>query len=611
MNIYVGNVPYAATETDLEELFQEYGQVANATIIRDRFDGRSKGFGFVEMENQEDGERAIAALDGQEMMGRPLKVNLARENQQRGTRRQDSRRQSKSAFNRTESSSSAQRTGGSKPATHFHNPYTFIPTPPRPAHGFAGDFNPLDKGLTHDSLKDRLWTGHISIKLTTVTPLVLLKDDGRERKPKEHQTYDVLDYIPESSLRGMLRSAYEVVTNSRYACFRNNDPLAYRMGWDKKEYEKSPNDLLDCSLKPAKTLCELSPADRLFGWVLQKQEQDSKSEVEAGYKSRIRVICEDGTRPNIVKDFGGKTLPLTILGEPKPAQGRFYVAADNLGTPQENGLNKDEAGYSSGRGLRGRKWYWHDKGLVASEAREYWKPSVEDRTHVKRNNRYQEYRRPNGRNGKPQIDPQNRSITGWIKPGSVFKASLYVQNLQPQEVGALLWLLARPDTHHFRLGYGKPLGFGSVRIELDCPNEALPLGKGEDWKEYYTALDQSSPATLNADEQKDCIQKFWDSMIDGYPAKEDTRTEKRKEREEKFKSLNFIAGFLRVLQGPGDNAPIHYPRLEYPKRGEYKPDPGGKNFEWFVANDDNRHGKKLALPAVTEEKGLPYYPPKR
>ena len=83
MNIYVGNVPYTVSETDLEELFGEYGQVATATIIRDRYDGRSKGFGFVEMENQEDGERAIEALDGQDMSGRPLKVNPARPREQR------------------------------------------------------------------------------------------------------------------------------------------------------------------------------------------------------------------------------------------------------------------------------------------------------------------------------------------------------------------------------------------------------------------------------------------------------------------------------------------------------------------------------------------------
>ncbi len=83
MNIYVGNVPYGATEEDLEALFGEHGPVATATIIRDRYDGRSKGFGFVEMENHADGERAIEALDGQDMMGRPLKVNPARPREER------------------------------------------------------------------------------------------------------------------------------------------------------------------------------------------------------------------------------------------------------------------------------------------------------------------------------------------------------------------------------------------------------------------------------------------------------------------------------------------------------------------------------------------------
>ena len=92
-------------------------------------------------------------------------------------------------------------------------------------------FDPLKHNppLDHASLKEGLWTGHIPIKITTVTPLVLLKDDGRERKPSEPQKYDVHSRIPEPSLRGMLRNAYEVVTNSRYSSFRNDDRLAYRM----------------------------------------------------------------------------------------------------------------------------------------------------------------------------------------------------------------------------------------------------------------------------------------------------------------------------------------------------------------------------------------------
>lgn len=707
MNIYVGNIPYAATEDDLKKLFQEYGPVATVTIIRDRDDGRSKGFGFVEMENQEDGEQAIEALDGQEMMGRPLKVNEARPREQRN-------RSSK----------------GDNEHGYFHNPYTFVPTPPRPSDGFAGDFNPLkhpcgeEHNLDHASLKDHLWTGHIPITLKTVTPLVLLKTEG-ETLPAD-TPYDVLDYIPESSLRGMLRSAYEVITNSRYGCFSNSDRLAYRMdarkavelipaiikngeepgkldaclclgtsvatergpkrgtdqrsamyaamlnlyddnkklqttrdkgyipktgeevwaeivlcehdesprgSWDwnsknqpyrnylfwkavkiwpetkngqvvkkpgqtnteswhtkrrqtdrddrqsyyaphdpknpqrmvvkgrvlitnenmkgkhderiffvqgknaknpikrdvtdlkeawrmriqsyrkahtakdffdrrgaenepwkkigddpgetawsphlyqdsthlsvwrddprgratthdaielqegdmvyarckfdqgnivgitdlfpvmisRELYKKSPKNLLDASLRPAEELRKLSPADRLFGWTPQGKGSDG------GYKSRIRVVCdgavdEDGKpADDVLEGFSDRGLPLTILGEPKPAQGRFYVGdvdGNKHGIPQEKGIDKTKAGYNKDKTLRGRKQYWHHKGLEADQAPDgYWDPSCRNPV----NGRYQEYRRFGDRR-----DPQNRSIKGWIKPETVFRASLYVQNL--------------------------------------------------------------------------------------------------------------------------------------------------------------------------------------
>ncbi len=267
--------------------------------------------------------------------------------------------------------------------------------------------------------------------------------------------------------------------------------------------------------------------------------------------------------------------------------------------PQDDGISKQQAGYSEGKGLRGRKQYWHHKGLEADQAPDYWKSSIEDRTQQQSNGRYQEYRRPD-KNGKPQTDDsQNRSIRGWIKPDTVFKVSLYVQNLQTEEIGALLWLLSLPEGHYFRLGYGKPLGFGSVRMEVDeerCVNECLPLGTGEDWKGYYAAFDASPPATLGEDQRTDCIQKFKASMVAAY----DTNPEDCIEIESKhFNNLPFISGFLQVLSGPKKDAPIHYPRLEY------KPNPKGENFRWFV---NNEKGKKLALPAVTDEKGLPYQP---
>jgi len=89
MNIYVGNLPYSTTEDELKALFAEYGEVVSATIITDRFSGRSKGFGFVEMAVQREGETAIAALDGSMLNGRNLRVNMARPRTERPKRRDD------------------------------------------------------------------------------------------------------------------------------------------------------------------------------------------------------------------------------------------------------------------------------------------------------------------------------------------------------------------------------------------------------------------------------------------------------------------------------------------------------------------------------------------
>lgn len=78
MNIYCGNLPYRMTDQDLSELFAEYGEVTSARIIKDRETGRSKGFGFVEMENDSEANEAISALDDTAVQGRNIKVNEAR-----------------------------------------------------------------------------------------------------------------------------------------------------------------------------------------------------------------------------------------------------------------------------------------------------------------------------------------------------------------------------------------------------------------------------------------------------------------------------------------------------------------------------------------------------
>lgn len=87
-NVYVGNLSYGVADSDLEQMFSEFGTVSTARIIMDRQTGRSKGFGFVEMDSDEEAEAAIAALNGKEADGREMKVNEAkpREDKPRGGR---------------------------------------------------------------------------------------------------------------------------------------------------------------------------------------------------------------------------------------------------------------------------------------------------------------------------------------------------------------------------------------------------------------------------------------------------------------------------------------------------------------------------------------------
>ena len=85
-NLYVGNLSWGATQDDLYELFSQYGKVARAQVISDRETGRSRGFGFVEMEDDAEAQRAIDALNGHNHDNRPLMVNEARPREERAPR---------------------------------------------------------------------------------------------------------------------------------------------------------------------------------------------------------------------------------------------------------------------------------------------------------------------------------------------------------------------------------------------------------------------------------------------------------------------------------------------------------------------------------------------
>jgi RNA recognition motif-containing protein len=82
--LYVGNLAYSVSETDLQTLFAEAGAVKSVALIKDKFTSQSKGFAFVEMENQQDMQNAITVLNGREFQGRALAVSVARPKEDRG-----------------------------------------------------------------------------------------------------------------------------------------------------------------------------------------------------------------------------------------------------------------------------------------------------------------------------------------------------------------------------------------------------------------------------------------------------------------------------------------------------------------------------------------------
>lgn len=326
-------------------------------------------------------------------------------------------------------------------------------------------------------------------------------------------------------------------------------------------YPVPPNPLLDKFLKSASALQDLSPADRVFGWVNQSGS--------GSYKGQLRVSSVQCESSNAIEKLD-PPVPLAILASPKPEQARFYIAQDDQGTPLSDQLSKS-SGYSDQHSIRGRKVYpHHQKGLQVKE----WARTNQEK------------------------DDQNCSIEGWVKSGVPFTFTLDVINLSPVELGALLWLLdlkanskSQKDYYH-RLGAGKPLGFGSVQIEIDWENTRLC--QGVQWQAFYSSLNTLLSHDANArsyiDTYKDVFEQAYGQ---GQP----------------FEQISLIQAFYQAIQGFQDNLPIHYPRLIAEKRKNQTED--NPIFDWFGKNESLNQevpGAKLALPALWQEAGLPYNP---
>jgi CRISPR-associated protein (TIGR03986 family) len=309
----------------------------------------------------------------------------------------------------------------------------------------------------------------------------------------------------------------------------------YPVTISRKLYAKSPLDLLPESLQPAASLDELSPADRVFGWVNQ-DDSKAKGEANAAYRSQLRigpVRCTTAADKAITEFTDPKTL--AILGQPKPQQGRFYLG-DQDGKAQPAGRTKEQSGYTNGNRIRGPKVYPHHANWDKAQSQAF--------SNEKSN--------------------QNRSIAGWVNPGTEFSFHLHITNLSGVELGALVWLLSLPEDHYLRLGLGKPLGFGSVRVEIDTTQTLVADGS-----EWITSLATHNHEMQQADLSQ--LQQQFEAAINGA-------------------NPELLTAFKVAASGFG-NAPIHYPLTTDQSPGS------GEAYRWFVANE--QESRRDVLPDLT------------
>ncbi|MGH2543570.1 MAG: TIGR03986 family type III CRISPR-associated RAMP protein, partial [Ardenticatenaceae bacterium] len=225
-------------------------------------------------------------------------------------------------------------------------------------------------------------------------------------------------------------------------------------------YDHTIGELLEPQVKdPQSQACDeydkLCPACRTFGWV---RGSTGEQAIRIAYASRVTFRLA-----RRVNDAGSFTNTLAILSTPKPTTTRFYLAPTN--SKPSGGRSDKEVGYDAiNRKLRGRKVYRHHGSQLSEK----------------------EYARREQSN-------QNRTVRDVQREGSVFEFEVGFENLAEVELGALLWTLEMEGWHH-RLGFGKPLGFGSAQVEitkLETMEPAKRYGsfEAEGWRDALAQKD--------------------------------------------------------------------------------------------------------------------------
>ena len=373
------------------------------------------------------------------------------------------------------------------------------------------------------------------------------------------------------------------VNNRTWARLEPGQTIYYRNGNDRLELypamitreslSKAPAELLPALLAPSPGKGELSPAERLFGWV------PPRGSSERAHRGQLRigaVTCEDALPPTV----DNRQWQLATLNSPKPSHARFYTRASN-GAPTHT--RKKREGFKAGDQLAGHKVYPHQQRHES-----YWKlpptgwPIAGQDHQTDAESHFKNYLSAPGASPKVAV-----AITDWVEPDTTFSFTLYVENASRAELAALLWLidLASDGKHFLKLGMGKPLGFGSVKLDIRW--EHSNIQSSEQVRVAYGEF--AAAPTLGQPQAAEWVKEF-------------------------DAALRTAAGSVyRSVCAAAEGTPlaVHYPRMPQQGYGREAP-PQAETYRWFVANEPNgvhnNQAKGHALPLLEGTEMLPVDP---
>jgi CRISPR-associated protein (TIGR03986 family) len=331
----------------------------------------------------------------------------------------------------------------------------------------------------------------------------------------------------------------------------------YPVAISRAMYERTIRDVIAKHhehLLPSTNINELCLASRVFGWVSQEGDEDLTKEV--AYRGRVRF--SNATVTHAIKNDA--PLTLSILGAPHPTSLEFYLDDIQHIKAQRDGQH----GYNETNAkIRGRKIYRHHGQFNEDEAKIHDIHSNSD---------------------------QNRSIIGAHDEGTVYSFTIEFENMQPVELGALLWTLELGEGNtqgYHRIGYGKPLGFGSVQIEVTSL----------DFYDAKTRYAADKRVEFTDDEKKkqqqENVRRYKPKLVNRFQT-----AISRLYGNTPFDKLDNIVDLLALLSECSDALPIHYPRLDPSRQAA-----DNEGFRWFMTNRDGQ--QERLKPAQTDD-GLPY-----